>query len=463
MHVDLSTALPALVELIEGHIAREAEQPVRPPRDPAEVAEAVDLTVTREGQPFSEVVAELEQVLALTPSTATPRFFNQLFGGRDGAAVLGDALASVLNNSMYTYKVAGVHVLIELELVRRMGGLLGMPDPEGVFTPGGSLSNLAGMVMARNEAVERLKDEGADGQNLRIYTSTDSHYSVRKAAGLLGIGRENVVRIPVDTRGRMRPAALRRAILRDREDGHRPVMINATSGTTVLGAFDPLEPLADLAEELDLWLHVDAAYGGSLIFHPDFAEHFAGIERADSVTWDAHKMMGVPLTCSVILARHKGHLTKHFNETASYLFQDDTDDLNPGTRSLQCGRRNDVLKLWTAWKTHGDAGYRQRVEILRENTRYARRQVRRHPDLELVREPESLNLCFTVRGVAADALCTELNRRGLLMVGHAMVDERPVVRQVFLDPTLDHSQIDHFFSALTQLADELRPAALESA
>ncbi len=454
MHVELSEALPALVALIEGHLLRERVEPVRTPLSPEALLERLDLALGEQGVPFGDVVEQLHEVLAVTPTTASDHFFNQLFGGRDGAAVVGEALAGVLNNSMYTYKVAGVHVLIELLLVKRMGALMGYDEPEGVFTPGGSLSNLAGMVMARNEAVPDLMDRGSDGRALRIYTSADSHYSIRKAASMLGIGRDNVVKVAVDERGRMVPEALTKAIAADRAAGHVPVMINATAGTTVLGAFDPLEPLADLAQREGIWLHVDAAYGGSMVFHPDFRAHFAGISRADSITWDAHKMMGVPLTCSVVLVRHKGHLTKHFNETADYLFQDDTDDLNPGTRSLQCGRRNDVLKLWTAWKTHGDEGYRRRVQVLRDNTLYAREIVEREPRLELVREPESLNLCFKVGGARADKLCTAMNRRGRAMVGHAFVDGEPVVRLVFLDPTLPRERIDAFFEALLLTAEE---------
>lgn len=459
MSPDLEEVLPALTELIKTHLAHEAAEPVRAPRDPATLRAELDLSLPEEGRPFGEVLEDLRALMDRTPATASRAFFNQLFGGRDGAAVAGDILAVVLNNSMYTYKVAGVQVLVELELVRRMGALLGWGDPEGVFTPGGSLSNLCGMLMARNEAVPDLKEAGHDGRTLRIYTSADSHYSVRKAAGVLAFGRDNVVLVDVDSRGRMLPDALARAIRADRQAGHVPVMVNATSGTTVLGAYDPLDGLADVCEAEGAWLHVDGAYGGSMVFHPDYAEHFRGIERADSVTWDAHKMMGVPLMCSVILVRHKGLLTKHLNETATYLFQDDTDDLNPGTRSLQCGRRNNALKLWTAWRTHGDAGYRQRMIRLRENTLYARRHVVGHPDLTLVREPESINLCFDVRGVPCDVLCSRMNREGRAMVGHAIVDDAPVVRMVFLDPAHTESDIDAFFHALHQVAAGLRAEA----
>jgi glutamate/tyrosine decarboxylase-like PLP-dependent enzyme len=257
----------------------------------------------------------------------------------------------------------------------------------------------------------------------------------------------------------MVPQALQAAIDADLAAGHLPIMINATAGTTVLGCFDPLEPIADIAEAHGLWLHVDGAYGGSMLFHEELKQELRGIDRADSVTWDPHKMMGVPLVCSVFLCRHPGLMTASFNEIATYLFQDDSDELNPGTRSLQCGRRNDALKLWTAWKTHGDAGYVERLTTLRDLALYARDLVAADPGLRLVREPESLNVCFAASGVDAIKLCTELNREGRAMVSHADVDGEPVVRLVFLDPTNRRAEVDVFFEQVRIVAEKLRREA----
>src|SRR5690606_15494221 len=131
--------------------------------------------------------------------------------------------------------------------------------------------------------------------------SAASHYSIRKAAGLAGLGRDGVRTVPVDAEGRMEPEALARMIEEDRATGVVPVMINATAGTTVLGAFDPLPAIADVAERARVWLHVDAAYGGSILLSPRHRGLLAGCERADSLTWDAHKLLNVPLTCSALL------------------------------------------------------------------------------------------------------------------------------------------------------------------
>jgi len=457
---ELLHVLEHFAELVRHHVEHEQREPVRRPLSPAELQELVDLTV---GEPtaMDQLVEQLKVIVDHTPATASPRFFNQLFAGRDATALLGDLLASVLNNSMYTWKVAGVHVLIEMMLVERMGKIMGFEDPDGTFTPGGSLSNFTGMLLARNTALPGIRDHGGDTRPLRIYSSVDGHYSVRKGVGMLGLGRQNLVLIDVDERGQMIPEALNAAIERDIAAGLKPIMINATLGTTVLGAFDPFQPIADIAERHGIWLHADAAYGGTLIFHPDFVHHFDGVHRADSITWDAHKLMGVPLTSSVILVREKGLLTQNLHEPATYLFQEDSQELNAGTRSLQCGRRNDVLKLWTTWKAQGDAGFAQRIDTLRSLTLRAREHVLARPHMKLTREPESLNLVFTVEGVPADRLCAELNRQERAMISHAYVDDQPVVRLVTLNPSVAPHQIDELFEQIDRVASSLRPASGE--
>jgi glutamate/tyrosine decarboxylase-like PLP-dependent enzyme len=456
-HFDLNAAIDALRQLVAGHLEHERAHPVRVPVAADELRERLDLELRDYGMPVDALLGSVREVLEHTPSTSSPRFFNQLFAGRDNFAVLGDALAAVLNNSMYTYKVGGPQVLIELTLLRHMGRLMGYPNADGVFTPGGSLSNLCAMLMARDAACPWMREEGADARRLRVYTSEESHYSLRKAAGVSGIGRGNVVEIPADSRGRMRTRELDAALRADRAAGHIPVMINATAGTTVLGAIDPLEEIGVVAREHGVWFHIDGAFGGSLAFHPEFEDQMRGAADSDSVAWDPHKLMGVPLICSVILVKKRGLLEHSLNEAASYLYQGDDDELNPGVRSLQCGRRNDALKLWMSWKAQGDAGFRGRVESLRKLTLSARDRVVASPRMELVREPESMNLCFSVHGVEADHLCTELHRSGEAMVGYAMVDDRPVVRLAFANPDISEQDLDDLFAAILSTADALSP------
>jgi glutamate/tyrosine decarboxylase-like PLP-dependent enzyme len=254
----------------------------------------------------------------------------------------------------------------------------------------------------------------------------------------------------------MRPDALADAIARDKAAGALPVMINATAGTTVLGAFDPVPEIAHVAREHGVWLHVDGAFGGSVLLSRARRHLLDGADLADSFTWDAHKMMGVPLTCSVALFRQKGLLQRNLDESASYLFQRDADEYNPGVRSIQCGRRNDALKLWTAWLANGDDGYERRVERLYALIDHAVSAIERDPDLTLVKRPQSVNVCFTIRGVDAAEVCDRLDREGRIKVSHGEVDGRPTIRLVCANPALSEADLDAFFREVKLAADALR-------
>ena len=449
---EIEEMLDAHEQLAQRIVDREAELP---PRSPGALPD--DLRPAAAGRPLAAVVEALGKVLDRTPSAASPRFFNQLFGGRDRAATLAEMLVPLTNTSMYTFKVAGTQVLLEQEVLARMARFAGFPDGEGSLTPGGSLSNLLAMMIARNEALEHAREEGVGGRATAVYTSDQGHYSIRKNAGILGLGRRAVREIPSDHRGRMRVEALRSALLRDRADGILPLMINATAGTTVLGAFDPISEIADLAAEQGVWLHVDGALGASALLSPQHRGLLEGVDRADSLTWNAHKMMGVPLSCSALLLRRRGLLTGHLNEQADYLFQADHDALNPGTRSIQCGRRNDALKLWAAWMHHGDEGYRQRIDKLFALARHAARRIAGDPAFELLLEPESVNVCFCVRGHSSPALCRTLDQRRVLKIGHGMALGRRAIRLVCVNPDLDEAAIDAALDSILETAASLSP------
>jgi len=449
---DLHTVLSLHHQLATAYLDDVAHRPVRPYISPEALAAQLALLPGAEGISLKAVARQLKPVLTHTPATSSRSFFNQLFGGSDPAAVLGDMLAPLLNNSMYTYKAAGPHVLIENALITRMAGLAGMPRGEGTFTPGGSMSNQTAMMLARNEALDGIREGGLAGQRLRVYTSSASHYSIRKAAGMLGIGRDNVVDIGVDDEGRLDPRALAAAIAADRAEGFVPVMINATAGTTVQGAFDPIDAVADIAEAEGVWLHVDGAWGGSFLLSEQTRHRLAGLERADSFTWDAHKMMGVPLTCSLLLVREPGLLTRHLCEQATYLLQGDSARYNPATRSIQCGRRNDSLKLWTAWLHHGDSGYARRIEACVALAAHAAATIRAAPDLTLLHRPQSLNVCFVVRGRDSADITRALHERGLAMVGTGVVRGETSIRLVCVDPDMTPADIDAFFTHVRAVA-----------
>ncbi len=431
-------------------VASDRDVPVREQLPPEAVSDMLGLPIPKEGLGLEDTVAKLRGLVKATPSTASESFFNQLFGGRDEVAVMADMVASVLNNSMYTYKVAGPHVLVEEALIRHMGAKMGFADPGGIFSPGGSLSNLVALLLARHRVMPDSRAHGVSGR-LRVYTSASSHYSIRKGASVVGVGRENVIKIPTDREGRMLPDALDAAIRSDLAEGHLPMMVNATCGTTTEGSFDPINAIADITEQHGVWLHLDGAYGATMVLSARYSSYFEGSHRADSVTWDAHKMMGVPLTSSVLLTRERGSLYVRLSGDAWYLFQAAPDVLNPGVRSLQCGRRNDFLKVWVAWQYHGDDGYEARVNRCMALVAHALNRIESHPQLTLTIQAESMNVCFTVEGLASEWVCEKLHRDGHSMVGFATVAGEQVVRLVLVNPDHTEADVDRFFDGVEAL------------
>ena len=454
-------------------VERDRLSPVTPPPSPEQLRAELDLSLPAEPRQEGEWFDALREVVERTPSTSSHRFYNQLFAGRIPAATVAEALTALLNSSMYTYKAAGVHTLIERRVIARLCELVGYRSGGGTFAPGGSMANLVALIVARNEAFPRVRDEGgAAAAGAVVYVSDQGHYSIRKNAGMLGIGRANVRAVRSDHEGRMIPSALSEAIAADREAGRTPLCVVATAGTTVMGAFDPIDEIATLCERERIWLHVDAAFGGSFLLHPELRQRLRGVERSNSVAWCAHKMMGVPMPCSAILVRYAERssscsgaspggedpnlLRRHFNEAADYLFQQDEADLNLGHESLQCGRRNDAFKLWAAWQALGDRGWRERLERQRHLALTAVARIEREPALELLHRPESLCVCFTVSGVASDELCAELSRRGLESVGYGLVRGAKAVRLVTSNPEVTEGEIERFFDDLLAVADDLR-------
>ena len=429
-------------------LAAEQNQPVVKPILAKELFEKIDLELSEEAidsETFEKVLSEL--VLA-TPRTATDKFFNQLFGGRNSKAVIGELLAVMLNNSMYTYKVAGPMVGMEKAVLRKVCEMIGYgSQSDGTLAPGGSMANYMGMVMARDVIDPEARFKGSKG-NLVAYTSESSHYSIPKNAALMGIGRKNVRLVKTNEHGEILPEDLEKQIKQDIESGLKPFFVNATAGTTVMGAFDPIDAIADVCSTHNIWLHVDGAYCGSVIFSQQYKHLVKGLDRANSFSFNAHKMLGTPLSSSIIVTQNKKHLNDSFSNDATYLYQTDGDDYNLGKTSIQCGRRNDALKFWTLWKSVGTKGLEALVDKQFALADVARDYIRNHPDYTLYSYDNSISICFNYKGIPAPELCTSLYEAGELMIGDGTFREDTFFRLVTIKPANDEKEIIDLFKTI---------------
>ncbi len=450
---DISNDLVLFKELVEILINEEKQHPVADRIASDQLYNTIDLSLNKSAMLDDAFKSVLKEVIVSTPKTATNLFFNQLFGGRQGKAVLGDLLAVMLNNSMYTYKVAGPQVGIEQEIIRQSCNLIGYGSKSnGTFPTGGSMSNYMALVMGRDAMDTNFRAAGMS-KPMTIYTSKESHYSNAKNASFAGIGRNNIRYINADEAGRMIPSLLEEQIKKDIEDGFLPAYVNATAGTTVLGAFDPIDKIADITEKYGLWLHVDGAYCGSVIFSEKYKHLVKGIERSDSFSYNAHKMIGTPLTCSIILVKDKRNLHDSFSNEADYLYQTDGDDFNLGKTSFQCGRRNDALKFWTLWKSIGTDGLEQIVDQQFDLANVALDYIRSNPDYNLYSHDDSISVCFNYKNIDPIKLCTALYEHQVTVVGFGAFEEDTFVRLVTINANNEKVDILNFFRVMEEFVE----------
>ncbi|EMY34255.1 pyridoxal-dependent decarboxylase [Arthrobacter crystallopoietes BAB-32] len=406
-------------------------------------------------RPLPDTAAALEELEGLYLQDAVyfhdPKYAAHLNCPVVIPALVGEAILSAVNSSLDTWDQSAGATLIERRLVDWTAGRLGLgAEADGVFTSGGTQSNLQALLIARNHAVERLRqDPAADAgwlpqalDRLRIFASEASHFSIAKSAALLGLGYDGVVPVRCDSERRMDPAALRQALADSRSRGEVPMAVVATAGTTDFGSIDPLDAAAELARQAGSWLHVDAAYGGGLLTSLRYRHLLDGISAADSVTVDYHKTFFQPVSSSAVLVRDRSTL-RHVAFHADYL--------NPASaareqipnqvdKSLQTTRRFDALKLWLTLRIMGADGIGALLDGAIDLASRAGELLEQDPEFELASAPQLSTLVFRYRpeGVdagTADALNLHI-RRAVCASGEAMVAGTTVDGRHYLKFTL---------------------------
>ncbi|MEU9305328.1 pyridoxal-dependent decarboxylase [Streptomyces sp. NPDC048269] len=352
-------------------------------------------------------------------------------------AVAADTLASAANASLDTYDSGPSALAVERWLIGVLTRLAGLGErADGVLTPGGSLSNLLGLLLARDAAAHRLGvDAREDGVAALpgpvVFCSELAHFSVQRACAALGLGEKAVHLVPTDERWRMRPAALA-AALDGLGPGRTPLAVVATAGTTDFGSVDPLPELAEIAAGHGIWMHVDAAYGFGALFSEALAGRLAGLELADSITLDLHKIGWQPAATSVLLVSDPTAFTALDREVPYLNPADDSEAGYDGLlgRSLQTTRRPDAVKAAATLLAYGRSGMGRMVDVCHGLARHAERRILAEPELELVSPAELTTVVFRYRGAdpdpdAADRLNGALRRR-LLETGSALIGRTEV-------------------------------------
>lgn len=317
---------------------------------------------------FAELV---RTALARGHNLQHPRYMGHQVPASVPLAGLFDAIGSVTNQVMAIYEMGPWATAVEAALVREIAGRIGFENAAGLVTHGGSLANLTALLTARNVCLgdvwrRGLGSAGPEGAGRPVLVvHSDAHYSIARAAGVLGLGSASVVRVPLDERRRMCPAALERCLSHQRSRGRRVVAVCACACATPIGAFDPLVEIAEVCRRHGVWLHVDAAHGGGAVFSRKHRHLLAGLDQADSVVCDAHKMLFVPALCAFVFYRNPAHRFAAFEQDAPYLFDPSAPGLaeyDSGLKTVECTKRAAAFGLWGLWSLFGPSLFEKLVD-----------------------------------------------------------------------------------------------------
>jgi glutamate/tyrosine decarboxylase-like PLP-dependent enzyme len=433
-------------------------------RAPLPRGEASEFPVIVPEEPLAEVelLAQLKAALSGCVNPAHPGYLAHMDPPPAAASVLADLAASAVNNNMLSVELSPFFSRLEAKLVRMIAARFGLGEKAGgMMLAGGTLANLQALAVARNAAFG-CQASGISGlpRPPVLFASEAAHTSIHKAAMLLGLGMDAVVPVAVDEHCRMKIEDLERAIGQAKAKGQAPFCVVATAGTTVTGSIDPLAAAGAAARAHGLWYHIDAVFGGALVFSQQERFRLAGIETADSISFNPQKWLYVAKTAALSLFRDAELLERNFRVPLPYM--ETAEQVNYGEIGIQGTRYPDAFKLWLTLMHIGSRGFGQLIDGGYRLAKFVRDEVANRPFLELAGEPELNVVCF--RGVpewvAEDRRDTwnarlrdHLLRDGNFHLSFPLYRSRRWLRAVLLNPYLDISDLGRMFAAIDAFAE----------
>lgn len=419
------------------------------------------------GEGFDNVLDALKrQILPNFLRTSSTDYMAHLHSPALLESIAAELIIAAFNQSMDSWDQAPVATEVELEVIQKLCSLYGYDEKsDGVFTSGGSQSNISALLFARdwyckNKLGYDVKKHGLpeNYRKLRIYTSEISHFSMEKGAHLLGLGYDAVVKVPVDDKQKMDACALEKLIGQDLENGNLPFCVVATIGTTDYGSIDPMSEISSVCQKYGLWLHADAAYGSAVILSSKYAQRVAGFNLCDSITVDFHKMFLLPISCSAVLLKdafnfealelHADYLNREEDEEDGYT--------NLVGKSLQTTRRFDALKVWVSFKMRGKDGWGEIIDTCMENAAYLYSRLRNDAEFETVTEPEISSVVFRI---ASTDDTNKRVRRALIhkhgvVIGQTVYNGKVFLKFTLLNPLVTHEKLDSLLELIKSIAKD---------
>ena len=385
--------------------------------------------------------------------------------------IAAELIISTFNQSMDSWDQSPVATEIEVQVVKQLCKLYGYDsNSDGVFTSGGSQSNTTGIFLARDWFCNKklnydVKKLGLpeNYRKFRLYTSEISHFSMEKSAHMLGLGYDSVVKVPVDDRMKMDMNALKSLIEKDKKDGNLPFCVVATVGTTDYGSIDPINEIAEICKANGMWFHCDAAYGSGAVMSDKYRCRIAGLEKADSITVDFHKMFMMPISCSCSLIKDASNFDP-FELHADYLNREEDEEdgyTNLVSKSMQTTRRFDALKVWLSFQCRGKDGWNELIDTCVENAKYVYDSLGKRTGFARTCEPELSSIVFRLYDEKlSDEENDEVNkkvRRALIhqegvVIGQTVYNGRVHLKFTLINPLTCHEKLDGLLDLIKSLA-----------
>lgn len=366
-------------------------------RTPEEIASRFDEALPRGGSDFDVILGRIEhEIVADANRLAHPMAMGHQVSPPLAASIWTDAIISALNQSIAVSEMSPSLTPVENRVIGWMTQLVGFgAGSGGTFTSGGTEATFSALLAARAAACPDAWDKGIGADPPIVICSEHAHYAVKRAVGQLGIGARNTIALSSPD-VRLDPRQVEAVLREARDAGRRVMAVVATAGSTATGSFDDLEAIGSLCDQFGVWMHVDAAHGGSALLSSKHRHKLRGLSRARSIAWDAHKMMLMPLPAGMLLVRDERDLERAFAQSAPYLFHAPEGErvIDQGVRSFMCSRRADALKVWVALQRYGADGLGAIYDALCETTRALYGQIADRGDFEALHEPECNILCF---------------------------------------------------------------------
>lgn len=441
-------------------------------RPTEELIEILDLeNLLSEGSLDGETLQKfVETYLQNTTRLHHPGFLAHQVATPHPTGALGSFIDGATNNAMAVYEMGPAASSIEYFMVNWMLEKIGWKTvacPEqgnensdhagGVLTHGGSLANLTALLAARSAKVPDFWKKGNPG-NLVVLVPEQSHYSMKRSVAIIGLGEDNCLTLPADEDGRVLPEEIPLLLEDLKSQGKQVMAIVANACGTAAGLYDPLDPIASLCEEHNIWLHVDAAHGGGALVSKKLRPLMAGIERADSVIWDAHKMLRSPTLCAAILMRDHRHLDQAFEQEASYLFHEkDQPGFDFMARTVECTKSGLGLKLFMTLAAMGEQGLEDHVNQMVEMAQKSANLFEAQDDFEIAIRPETNILCF--RTGTKDSVQMEIRRRllekGDFYFSTTLYKGQRWMRLVFMNPVVEMRDVEELIEEIRVVRDSL--------